>query len=262
MTQIEQIWKTIQCEPLYEVSNYGEVRHKKRKHILKPKKTIWGYYRVCLSRPGTKNGKWYSLHRLVAITFIPNPNSLPQVNHRDGDKTNNNVSNLEWVSAKENIAHAKQVGLIKDGDTYSNTRIHKEKLVEVFALYKLGFSENYIGELFGVSKYAVSVVLRKKRYLKYFSQHEFDILVDDYITNYRGELPKRFFLRNGKRSSRPIIQKDSAGNFIRYFNSIKDAAEKTGSKRSSIQNNLKGRSNLCGGFKYEYKQYEQNQSRD
>ena len=61
-----------------------------------------------------KNGrrKSYQIHRLVAITYIPNPNGLPQVNHKDGNSLNNHVSNLEWVTQSENMQHGIKLGLI------------------------------------------------------------------------------------------------------------------------------------------------------
>lgn len=62
------------------------------------------YLRVCLSKQGVC--KWKTVHRLVAETFIPNPDNKPQVNHIDGNKQNNNIQNLEWVTNKENCRHA------------------------------------------------------------------------------------------------------------------------------------------------------------
>ena len=84
----------------YEVTRDGHVINTVTKYVLTPKHTETGY---CYVRLGGKN---YFIHRLVAQKYIPNPDNKPQVNHIDGNKDNNCVSNLEWVTAKENKAHA------------------------------------------------------------------------------------------------------------------------------------------------------------
>lgn len=75
-----------------------------KEKILKQSITTKGYLQVVLSREGKSN--WYKVHRLVAQTFIPNPENKPQVNHIDGNKINNNINNLEWCTNSENQIHA------------------------------------------------------------------------------------------------------------------------------------------------------------
>ena len=99
----KEIWKDIQgYEGMYQVSSHGRVRSFKwnRCKILKTRKDKKGYTVVTL----TKHSKNYvpKVHRLVAIAFIPNPNNLPQVNHKDEDKSNNNIDNLEWCTNEYN----------------------------------------------------------------------------------------------------------------------------------------------------------------
>lgn len=121
---MKEIWKDIKgFEGIYQVSNYGRVKslprfvnnhsenkkigfHSKEK-ILRPSKKRYAV--VVLS----KKGKLYSfcVHRLVAEVFIPNPDNLSQVDHLDGDKLNNNVNNLEWVTPKENVNRSWKMGL-------------------------------------------------------------------------------------------------------------------------------------------------------
>lgn len=100
---MEEIWKDVPgCEGKYFVSNLGRVKGPKK--ILKPSISNWGYERL---RIRTNLGKAISprVHRLVAQAFIPNPEGKPEVNHIDGDKRNNRVSNLEWVTPSENKLH-------------------------------------------------------------------------------------------------------------------------------------------------------------
>lgn len=100
-----EIFKDIKgYEGLYQVSNLGRVYSVKRKTILSQIKKSSGYYTVNLYKD-TKM-RTFLIHRLVACNFIQNPNNLPQINHIDGDKSNNKVSNLEWVDGFKNMRHA------------------------------------------------------------------------------------------------------------------------------------------------------------
>ena len=123
-----EIWKPIPgLEGRYEVSNTGEVRSLPREvnnhtgkiqlkgRVLRQRPDFKGYMRIDIN---DNNGKkhYFGVHRLVAEAFIPNPLLKEQVNHIDGDKANNNVSNLEWATNLENMRHAIKNGLVKHVD--------------------------------------------------------------------------------------------------------------------------------------------------
>ena len=88
-------------ESLYAITSCGRVWSYRAKKFLKPEKTETGYLRVNLCKDGVC--KKYRIHRLVAEAYLPNPLNLPQVNHKDEDKSNNALPNLEWISPKDNI---------------------------------------------------------------------------------------------------------------------------------------------------------------
>lgn len=98
---MEREWKVIQEATKYEVSNYGEVRHVGKELIRKPNIDKYGYPRIVI--PGNEgNMITRFIHRLVSEAFLLNPDNLPQVNHKDEDKLNNRVDNLEWCTALYN----------------------------------------------------------------------------------------------------------------------------------------------------------------
>jgi hypothetical protein len=98
-------WKTLERIPKYEVSNYGKIRSTKngKVKLLKVCVNNWGYELVCLS-DGKKRYTSY-IHRLVAEVFIPTTNKALVVNHKDKNKKNNIVNNLEWTTVMENMWH-------------------------------------------------------------------------------------------------------------------------------------------------------------
>ena len=111
---IEEIWKPIEgFDGDYLISNYGRVRSLKRNgdRIMPLTKQHKGYYYVMLWDSSIQKGKCCRVHRLVARHFLANPDNLPSINHKDGNKANNYVSNLEWCSHSYNVKHSYDTGL-------------------------------------------------------------------------------------------------------------------------------------------------------
>ena len=157
---MKEVWKDIpNYEGLYQVSNLGNIKslsfgaknHKLSNIVTLLKKTPsnMGYYKVELYKNG--KSKMYYVHRLVAMTFIPNPENKPQVNHIDGDKSNNSVSNLEWATSKENLHHAVNTGL-RSATPMLGRRGSQNPTSKIFYQYDL--NGNYIATHCGISETA------------------------------------------------------------------------------------------------------------
>ncbi len=114
------MWKTVSEFDGYEVSDLGEVRNKKTRHVLKPWVGTGGYLYIAFSVNGTGHTK--RLHRIVAEEFCKRTDNKNQINHKDGNKRNNTANNLEWCSQSENMVHAYQTGLQK---CVGNHPVHK-----------------------------------------------------------------------------------------------------------------------------------------
>jgi hypothetical protein len=141
---MSEIWKPIKIVEYdhYEVSNTGLVRNK-RKQILKFCLRN-GYQSFTISKNNTK--KTENIHRLIAITFLPNTNNLPIVNHIDGNKLNNHIDNLEWCTYKENTSHALTTKLTKPS-TKSVTQYSYDgkELIKTFDSIRQAENETGIG---------------------------------------------------------------------------------------------------------------------
>lgn len=130
------MWKQFR-DSNYEISKMGHVRNSKNKKLIKPRVEKDGYLLVTLW--STLKGKTFKVHRLVAECFLANPLDKPQVNHKDSNKANNFVCNLEWNTAKENINHGIEKG-----------NISVERLKEVAILYKRSNKAKEVGRLLGL----------------------------------------------------------------------------------------------------------------
>lgn len=173
----EEIWKDIEgYEGLYKVSNLGrvksldrlvvysngtEINHKGKFLSFEDNK---GYNRITLSKGGKT--KRALVHRLVAKHFIPHDNHKPHVNHIDGIKTNNIVSNLEWCTPKENENHSYDI-LGKQalrGEEKNQSKLTNEDVIEMRDLYKYGYLQRELADIYHISRRHVSDIVNKKRW--------------------------------------------------------------------------------------------------
>lgn len=165
MTYEHEEWRTIEGYPDYQVSNHGRIKSFRRGNgrILRPGKTDRGYLNVTLfSDAGYTT---FTVHGLVAETFLGRRPANYDVNHRDGCKTNNAASNLEYTTRRENLRHANEVlGL--------NIRIQKLNEVEILSVIELintpEVTLDAIAKQFNVSLSCVSRILNGTRYTEYY----------------------------------------------------------------------------------------------
>lgn len=168
----KEIWKRLIYQgkdygDFYEVSNYGDIRSSKthkvrRKNILKT-----GYYFVNGSLGSRENKITFKNHKAVAESFIDNPNNLPQVNHKDGNKLNNHVNNLEWCTNAENVQHAFDNNLVKinRGEDAYNAKLNNEAVCFIrknYTPYDKNLGTRGLARKFGVSHKTIMRVLNNE----------------------------------------------------------------------------------------------------
>lgn len=150
-------WETISPAPDYEVSDFGNVRRKEVGINLRPGiNPVTGYRLVALMCGNPRKAKTFSLHRIIAIAFIPNPEKLPFINHKDCNKLNNSLNNLEWCTRQQNITHAKENALIAIGSRIGISKLDESKVKEIRTMLKFGVKQRLIAKKFGVAQTIIS----------------------------------------------------------------------------------------------------------
>lgn len=144
-------------EDIYKISNQGNVVNKIT-HKSLSQHICNGYLRLTLSFDGNAE-KWF-VHRIVGVAFIPNPNNRETINHKDGNKANNNVDNLEWATRLENNQHAWNTGLVNNsGVNHPNCKLTRDEVLKIRELTKLKKyygSNQEIASMFNVGNGTIS----------------------------------------------------------------------------------------------------------
>lgn len=162
---MKEIWKTINGYTDYHISNYGNIKsfNQNKERILKPNDNGYGYLSVFLCLHN-KRHKFY-IHRLVAQTFIPNTNNKQEVNHKDGNKQNNRVDNLEWCTSSENHKHAFNLGLQSlYGENHTQSKLTENNVLVIHGLCLSGMKQKEIGIIYNISQSHVYNIVNGKRW--------------------------------------------------------------------------------------------------
>jgi hypothetical protein len=158
---MKEVYKAVKgYENIYEVSDSGKIRNAKTRKALTPQITRFGYLRIQLHN--NKVVKNYFVHNLVANAFIDNPLNKRCVNHLDGNKQNNTLSNLERCSHSENTLHAFRIGLCdKTGIKNNNAKIEEIDVLAIRYIYKSGLlNQKEIGSFYNLSQGNIGKITR------------------------------------------------------------------------------------------------------
>lgn len=167
MTNITETWRDIP-DVEYSVSDQGRVASRRLGgwRIMKPWRSSAGYMRVGL-HDGNGGERNFTVHKLVAHAFLgPKPTTAHEVNHKDGDKTNNCVDNLEWVTSAENIRHSLDILGHKraHGEAHGNAALTESDVHEIRRRCAAGEDQRRVAADYGVNQSNVSLIARGKRW--------------------------------------------------------------------------------------------------
>ncbi len=165
---MEEIWEDlIELDSKYSISNYGKIKSfynstgsKGINHILKPNKNSYGYLKVDLTK--NKKSKTYYIHQLVAKTFLRESYfEGAQINHKDGNKENNTIDNLEWCTQSQNIKHAYDTGLMTVKKLNNKIKLSRSIAEAIRNEYKSNnISIRYLSSKYNVSNNCIYKIVK------------------------------------------------------------------------------------------------------
>ena len=223
-------------EGKYYVTSQGDVVNAYGNTLTPTINKKTGYKTVSLWKNNKGSSK--TIHRLVALAYLPNPNNLPEVNHIDGNKLNNQVHNLEWVTSSGNTQHAYDIGLAKqtmllDASTY-------ESLLERFLL---GETMTTLASEHSAGLTRVTINMRK--FAKTLGLHE----------QFEAQLKEQMRIRNTQANAakkQEVAQYTLEGELVAIHASLTSASKALGKTTTgSISNAVRGASKSAYGFKWE-----------
>ena len=220
-----------QYEGLYSIDRSGNVFSHINGKILKPHPNHRGYLMVSLYKDG--KSKKSTIHKLVAITYIPNPNNLPEIDHIDTNRQNNNVENLRWCTRKENCNNPLSLKHSCDSRKGEKHYLYGKSLSKET---KAKMSTSRIGHT--VSKETRQKIGNANRG-HVMSEEQKQLL---------SELHKGKRMGKENQNAKKVRQYDKYGNFIKLWQCIADASRELVISASSISNCIKGLTKTAGGF--------------
>lgn len=238
-----EIWKDIPNYEGYKISNYSRIKSFKQDpvRILRQRKSR-GYYSVTLIQGKHKVNK--GVHRLMAETFIPNPYNLPQVNHRDENKSHNLIDNLEWCTNSYNMNYGTRNARAGIGISYANSiRIAQYSLEGKYITSYRGLNEaiRILGKIISCPRHGYkNQFWSSQGYM--WRQHEEGV-------DMTKDIPP-FVKIDGCRFG--VEQYSLNGKYIATFATLKHASKYTGVKRASMKSCCIGNLSHAGGFLWKY----------
>lgn len=241
------------------VSNMGYIIRETGTKTVPTIRKDTGYYVIF-----DGNGSVRRIHRVVAETFLPNPNNLTDVNHKDGDKSNNKLDNLEWCDRSDNIKHAYNTGLreIKRGENSPNTKLTLEDAQYIYDHYKTdGYNSNTkeLAEQFNLTPQSIRTIIRgltsngKPIWEDVIRDRIFPANNRGGVSSGREKLSRTTpnIANNMMGIARKVAQVDlETGEILKTFTSANDATKQTGI--THIGDVALGKRHSSGGYGWQY----------